>query len=151
MKINEGKLNAAGMTFAIVVSRFNRLFSQQLLDGAIDRLHRHGAEEDDISVTWVPGSFEIPLVAQKKAKKVDAVICLGAVVRGETPHFDFVASEAAKGVAQVSLKTEKPVIFGLITTDTIEQAIERSGTKAGNKGADAAEAAIEMVDVMQQV
>ncbi len=151
MKVNEGNLNADGLEFAIVVSRFNRLFSQQLLDGALDSLLRHGADEENISVTWVPGSFEIPLAASRAAESADAVICLGALVRGETPHFDYVAAEAAKGIAQTSLKTQKPVIFGLITTDTLEQAIERSGTKAGNKGADAAEAAIEMADVMRQL
>ncbi len=150
MKINEGSLNAEGLKFALVVGRFNEMFSQQLLQGALDKLRRHGADDDDISVTWVPGGFEVPLMAQKVADTVDAVICLGAVVRGDTPHFDFVASEVAKGVAKVSLDVEVPVIFGVITTDTIEQAIERSGTKAGNKGADAAEAAIEMADLMRQ-
>ena len=146
----EGLLNAKGKKFALVVSRFNEFISNKLVDGAIDCLVRHGADEKSISVTWVPGSFEIPLVAMKIAagSKVDAVICLGAIIRGNTPHFEYVAGEAAKGIAQASLQTGKPVIFGVITSDTIEQAIERAGTKAGNKGWDAALGAIEMADLM---
>ncbi len=151
MKVNEGSLSAEGLKFAVVIGRFNELFSRQLLNGALDRLKRHGASESDIEVTWVPGSFEIPLAAKKATAGADAVICLGAVVRGDTPHFDYVAAEVSKGVAKVSLDAEKPVIFGVITTDTLEQAIERSGTKAGNKGAEAAEAAIEMANVMQKI
>jgi len=146
----EGLLNAKGRKFALVVSRFNEFISNKLVDGAIDCLVRHGADEKSISVTWVPGSFEIPLVAMKiaAADKVDAVICLGAIIRGSTPHFEYVAGEAAKGIAQASLQTGKPVIFGVITSDTIEQAIERAGTKSGNKGWDAALGAIEMADLM---
>jgi len=151
MKINHGNLNAEGLKFAIIVGRFNEMFSKQLLNGALDKLQRHGASDDNIEVTWVPGSFEIPLLAQKVAPSVDAVICLGAVVRGDTPHFDYVAGEVAKGVAKTSLDTETPVIFGVITTDTIEQAIERSGTKAGNKGAEAAESAIETANVIREL
>jgi 6,7-dimethyl-8-ribityllumazine synthase len=149
----EGLLNAKGKKFALVVSRFNEFISNKLVDGAIDCLVRHGADEKSISVTWVPGSFEIPLVAMKIAagSKVDAVICLGAIIRGNTPHFEYVASEAAKGIAQASLQTGKPVIFGVITSDTIEQAIERAGTKSGNKGWDAALGAIEMADLMGKI
>lgn len=150
MKTIEGKLNASGKKFAIVAGRFNEFISRKLLDGALDCLIRHQASEDDVTVTWVPGSFEIPLVAKTMArsKKFDAVICLGAVIRGATPHFDFVASEVAKGVAAVALENELPVIFGVITADSIEQAIERAGTKAGNKGWDAALAAIEMANLL---
>lgn len=149
----EGKLTAKGKKFAIVIGRFNELISTKLLDGALDCLLRHEADEKDVSVIWAPGSFEIPLVANKVAssKKYDAVICLGAIIRGGTPHFEYVASEASKGVAQVSLSTGLPVIFGIITSDTIEQAIERAGTKSGNKGWDAALAAIEMVDLMGKI
>ncbi len=153
IKTYEGKLTAQGLKFGIVVSRFNEFFSSKLLDGALDSLKRHGAEEEDIEIVWVPGSFEIPVMAKKLAEKgrFDAVICLGAVIRGATPHFDYVASEVAKGIAQTSLQTGLPVIFGVITVDTLEQAIERSGTKAGNKGADAAESAIEMANLMKQI
>lgn len=149
----EGKLTARGKKFAIVIGRFNELISNKLLDGALDCLLRHEADDKDVSVIWAPGSFEIPLVAKKVAssKKYNAVICLGAIIRGGTPHFEYVASEAAKGVAQVSLTTGLPVIFGIITADTIEQAIERAGTKAGNKGWDAALAAIEMADLMEKI
>lgn len=149
----EGLLNAKGKKFALVVSRFNEFISNKLVDGAIDCLVRHGADEKNISITWVPGSFEIPLVALKTAAgaKVDAVICLGAIIRGNTPHFEYVASEASKGIAQASLQTGKPVIFGVITSDTIEQAIERAGTKSGNKGWDAALSAIEMADLMNKI
>jgi len=149
----EGLLNAKGKKFALVVSRFNEFISNKLVEGAIDCLVRHGAEEKNISITWVPGSFEIPLVAMKVAEnsKADAVICLGAIIRGNTPHFEYVASEASKGIAQAALQTGKPVIFGVITSDTIEQAIERAGTKSGNKGWDAAMSAIEMADLMNKI
>ncbi len=149
MKTFEGKLIAREYRFAIVVSRFNEFISGHLLTGAIDCLKRHEAKEEAIDVIWVPGSFEIPLVALKAAqsKRYDAVICLGAVIRGSTPHFDYVAAEVAKGVAGVGLETGIPVIFGVITSDTLEQAIERAGSKAGNKGWQAAASAIEMADL----
>ncbi len=149
----EGKLIAENASFAIVVSRFNAFISEKLLDGALDALRRHGADTDRVTVVWCPGAFEIPLVARKLAEKgaYDAVICLGAVIRGATSHYDFVAGEAAKGVSHASLTTGVPVIFGILTTDTIEQAIERAGTKAGNKGADAALAAVEMVNLLRQL
>ncbi|PKP50502.1 MAG: 6,7-dimethyl-8-ribityllumazine synthase [Bacteroidetes bacterium HGW-Bacteroidetes-11] len=151
MKIIEGKLNAKGLKFGIVVGRFNEFISSKLLGGAIDALKRHDASDTDIEVAWAPGSYEIPFVAKKMAKsgKYDAIICLGAVIRGATPHFDVVANEVAKGVAMVGLETEIPVIFGVLTTDSIEQAIERAGTKSGNKGFDAAMAAIEMANLMK--
>lgn len=147
-----GQLIAEGKKFGIVLARFNEFISGKLLEGAIDALTRHGADENAIEVVWVPGAFEIPFTAQLMAKsgKYDAIICLGAVIRGSTPHFDYVASEAAKGVAMVGLQTGVPVIFGVLTTDTIEQAIERAGTKAGNKGFDAAVAAIEMANLKEQ-
>ncbi|MCB2220653.1 MAG: 6,7-dimethyl-8-ribityllumazine synthase [Bacteroidetes bacterium] len=153
MKVIEGKLNAKGLKFGLVVGRFNEFISSKLLGGAMDALRRHDANEEDIEMVWAPGSYEIPLLAKKMAKsgKYDAVICLGAVIRGATPHFDFVANEVAKGIAQVSLETEVPVIFGVLTTDNIEQAIERAGTKSGNKGFDAAMAAIEMGTLMKEV
>jgi 6,7-dimethyl-8-ribityllumazine synthase len=153
MKVVEGKLNAKGLKFGIVVGRFNEFISSKLLGGAIDALKRHEAGEDDIDMVWAPGSYEIPLLAKKMAKsgKYDAVICLGAVIRGATPHFDFVANEVAKGVAMVGLETEVPVIFGVLTTDSIEQAIERAGTKSGNKGFDAGMAAIEMANLMKNL
>ncbi len=153
VKTLEGKLQAQGMRFACVVGRFNDFISGKLLEGALDALKRHGAEEQDITVAWVPGAFEIPLTAGKLAAsgKYDAVITLGAVIRGSTPHFDYVAAEVSKGVAAVGLESGLPVIFGVLTTDTIEQAIERAGTKAGNKGAAAALAAIEMVDLLRKV
>ena len=152
-KMLEGLLQAKGMKFALVVGRFNDFIGSKLMEGAMDTLRRHGASEDDITVAWVPGSFEIPLAASKLAVsgKFDAVITLGAVIRGATPHFDYVAAEVSKGVAQVGLNSGVPVIFGVLTTDTIEQAIERAGTKAGNKGADAALAAIEMVDLLRKI
>ncbi|MEA1962510.1 MAG: 6,7-dimethyl-8-ribityllumazine synthase, partial [Bacillota bacterium] len=138
--------------FGIVVARFNEFITNKLLSGCIDTLQRHGIDSENIDVTWVPGCFEIPLVAQKMAaKQYDAVICLGAVIRGATPHFEYVSSEVSKGVAQVGLQTGKPVIFGVITSDTIEQAIERAGTKAGNKGADAALSAIEMANLLSSL
>lgn len=152
-EVIQGHLSAKGKKFGIVVSRFNEFISSQLLGGAEDCLTRHGADSKDITAAWVPGSFEIPLIAKKMAasKKYDAVICLGAVIRGATPHFDFVASEVSKGVAHVTLETSVPVIFGVITSDSIEQAIERAGTKAGNKGWDAALSAIEMADLMGKI
>ncbi|MGB5849908.1 MAG: 6,7-dimethyl-8-ribityllumazine synthase [Ignavibacteriaceae bacterium] len=149
-KIIEGKLTAKGKKFGIVISRFNELISSQLFSGAQDCLIRHECKQDDITAAWVPGSFEIPLVAKKMAQSsnYDAVICLGAVIRGGTPHFDYISAEVSKGVAQVGLEAGLPVIFGIITADTIEQALERAGTKAGNKGWDAALSAIEMVNLM---
>ncbi|MDZ4132025.1 MAG: 6,7-dimethyl-8-ribityllumazine synthase [Dethiobacteria bacterium] len=149
MKTFEGKLIAREYSFAIIVSRFNEFISGHLLSGAIDCLNRHEAKEDAIDLIWVPGAFEIPLAAMKAAssKRYDAVICLGAVIRGATPHFDYVASEVSKGIASVGLQTGVPVIFGVITSDTLEQAIERAGSKAGNKGWEAAVAAIEMADL----
>jgi 6,7-dimethyl-8-ribityllumazine synthase len=146
----EGKLNAEGKRFALVAGRFNELITKKLLEGALDCLVRHNASSDDITIIWVPGSFEIPLVAQRAAmsKRYDAVICLGAVIRGGTPHFDYVAAEVSKGIATVALDTGVPVIFGVLTTDTIDQAIERAGAKSGNKGWSAAMSAIEMVDVL---
>lgn len=153
MKTYEGKLIARDYKFAVIVGRFNEFISGHLLSGALDCLKRHEAEEDNIEIIWVPGSFEIPLVAQKAAasKRYDAVICLGAVIRGATPHFDYVASEVAKGIASVGLDTGVPVIFGVITSDTLEQAIERAGSKAGNKGWQAAASAIEMADLSKQL
>jgi 6,7-dimethyl-8-ribityllumazine synthase len=150
LKTHEGDLSASGKRFALIVSRFNEFFANRLLNGAEDCLIRHGAAPEDVEVFRVPGSFELPLVAKKVAQtgKFQAVVCLGAVVRGQTPHFDFVASEAAKGVARVGLDTEVPVIFGVITTDTIEQAVDRSGARAGNRGAEAALAAIEMANLL---
>ncbi len=151
IKTNEGKLIAGGLNFGIVVGRFNEFISSKLLGGAIDALLRHGTEESNIEISWVPGAFEIPLAASKMAasKKFDAVICVGAVIRGSTPHFDYVSSEVSKGIAKVSLDSGLPVIFGVLTTDTIEQAIERAGTKAGNKGYDAAVTAIEMANLLK--
>lgn len=153
MKTYEGKLISSNLKFGIIVGRFNEFIGGKLLSGAIDALKRHGANEDDIEITWVPGAFEIPLIAKKMAKsnKYDAVICLGAVIRGSTPHFDYVSSEVSKGIAGVSLDTEIPVIFGVLTTDTIEQAIERAGTKAGNKGYEAAVTAIEMANLLKEL
>lgn len=153
MKIIEGNLTAKNKKFGIVVSRFNELISTQLLSGAQDCLLRHECKNDNITVAWVPGSFEIPLVAKKMAQssKYDAIICLGAVIRGGTPHFEYIASEVSKGVANVGLETGVPVIFGILTTDTIEQALERAGIKAGNKGWDAALSAIEMVNLLTKL
>jgi 6,7-dimethyl-8-ribityllumazine synthase len=147
----EGKLLAEGIRFGIVASRFNDLITRRLLSGALDALERHGASEDQIDIAWVPGGFEIPLVARRMAAsgQYDAVICLGAIIRGATPHFDYVASESAKGVAQVSLQTGLPVIYGIVTADSIEQAIERAGTKSGNRGSDAALSAIEMANLLR--
>lgn len=150
-KIYEGKLLANDYKFGIVVGRFNEFITNKLLGGALDALKRHGADESNIEVAWVPGAFEIPLVAQAMARsgKYQAVICLGAVIRGGTPHFDYVCAEVSKGIAKVSLDTGLPTIFGIITADTIDQAIERAGTKAGNKGWDAAVTGIEMVNLLE--
>ena len=152
MKVLEGNLVGEGLKFGIVAGRFNDFIVSKLIDGAFDGLKRHGVNDEDIELTLVPGAFEIPLVAKKMAKsdKYDAVICLGAVIKGSTPHFDYVCAEVSKGVASVSLEYEKPVIFGVITTNSIEEAIERAGTKAGNKGFDAAISAIEMANVIKQ-
>jgi 6,7-dimethyl-8-ribityllumazine synthase len=153
MKKYEGELQAKGLRFAIIVSRFNDFITNKLLDGAVDALLRHGATEQNIEIVKVPGSFEIPLTAKKIAKKktYDAIICLGTIIRGATPHFEYIASEAAKGIATVSLETEIPVTFGVITADTIEQAVERAGTKSGNKGWDAAIVAIEMAQLLKKL
>ena len=153
MKVVKGNLIAKGLKFAIVVSRFNDFLSSRLLSGAEEALIQHGANEKDLSVFWVPGSFEIPPLAQKlaKSKKYDAVICLGAIIRGDTPHFDYISNEVAKGVAQVAMSENVPCIFGIITADTLEQAIDRAGTKSGNKGRDAAVSAIEMADLYGKV
>ena len=152
MKLLEGNLVGKGLKFGIVAGRFNDFIVSKLVDGAIDGLKRHGVNEDDIELSLVPGAFEIPLIAKKmvKSNKYDAVICLGAVIKGSTPHFDYVCAEASKGIASVSLEYEKPVIFGVITTNSIEEAIERAGTKAGNKGYDAAISAIEMANILKQ-
>ncbi|MDI1472691.1 MAG: 6,7-dimethyl-8-ribityllumazine synthase [Thermodesulfovibrio sp.] len=153
MRIIEGKLQAKGLKFGIVVSRFNEFITSKLLEGALDALIRHGANEEDIEIVRVPGSFEIPLIAKKLALsgKYNAIICLGTLVRGATPHFDYIAAEVSKGIALVSLETGIPVSFGVITTENIEQAIERAGSKSGNKGWDAAMAAIEMARVIEQI
>ena len=152
-KIIEGKINAKGMRFGLVASRFNDFICSRLIDGAVDALSRSGADAKDIEIVKVPGAFEIPLAAKKMAKsgRYDAVICLGAVIRGATPHFEYISAEVSKGIAAVGLETEVPVIFGVITTDSLEQAIERAGSKSGNKGWDAALAAIEMVDLFKKV
>ena len=148
----EGKLDATGLCFAVIVGRFNSFITERLLEGAVDALVRHGAERERITVVRVPGAFEIPLAAQQlvKNRDFDAVICLGAIIRGATPHFDLVASEVTKGIAQVSLAREVPIAFGVVTTDSIEQAVERAGTKAGNKGFDAAMTAIEMANLIRR-
>ena len=153
MKVLEGKLVAGKGKFAIVGARFNEFIVSKLISGAEDTLVRHGVDTDDITLVWVPGAFEIPLAAQKLAQsgKYDAVICLGAVIRGSTSHYDYVCAEVSKGVASVSLDSDVPVAFGVLTTDTIEQAIERAGTKAGNKGFDAAVTAIEMANLLKQI
>ncbi len=152
MKVQEGNLLGSGKKFAIIGSRFNEFITSKLLSGAIDTLRRHETNEDDIDVAWVPGAFEIPVVAKKLAQtgKYDAVICLGAVIRGSTTHYDYVCNEVSKGVAQVGMSTGVPTIFGVVTTENIEQAIERAGTKAGNKGYDCAMGAIEMVNLIDQ-
>ncbi|MDN5326784.1 MAG: 6,7-dimethyl-8-ribityllumazine synthase [Moorella sp. (in: firmicutes)] len=150
--IMEGQLEGRGLKFGIVVSRFNEFITSRLLEGALDALNRHGADPGAIDIAWVPGAFEIPLTAQKMAARgYDAVICLGAVIRGATPHFEYVAAEVTKGIAQVSLSSGVPVIYGLITADNIEQAIERAGTKAGNKGFDAAMTAMEMANLFKKM
>jgi len=153
MQIIEGKLHGESAKIGIVVSRFNEFINRKLLDGALDCLRRHGVDDGRIDVAWVPGSFEIPLTAHRLAStgRYDAIIALGAVIRGATPHFDYVAAEVSKGVAQVALQTKLPVIYGVLTTDSIEQAIERAGTKSGNKGWDAALSALEMVDLLRQL
>ncbi len=149
----EGNLIAKGKKFGIIASRFNDFITKELVSGCLDMLTRHGANNEDLSITWVPGAFEVPLLAQRlaKSKSYDALICLGTIIRGSTPHFEYIASEVAKGIAKVSLDTGLPVIFGIITADTIEQAIERAGTKEGNKGRDAALSAIEMVNLLTQL
>jgi len=149
----EGKISAEGYRFGLIVSRFNDFISSKLVEGAVDALKRHGATEEQLLLVKVPGAFEIPLAAKKLAEsgKVDAVICLGAVIRGSTPHFDYVAAEVSKGIAVVALDTKVPVAFGVLTTDNLEQAIERAGTKSGNKGWDAAVAAMEMVNLFKQL
>lgn len=153
MKIIQGDLQATGLKFGIVVGRFNDFITGRLLEGAVDALVRHGAKEDDIDIAKVPGAFEIPLVAKKMAAKgaYDAIICLGAVIRGATPHFDYVASEVSKGVASASMESGVPISFGVLTTDTIEQAVERAGTKSGNKGWDSAISAIEMAQLLRKI
>ena len=153
MKIIEGKLNAESIKVAMIVSRFNEFINSKLMDGAVDCLVRHGAEKDNMDIYWVPGAFEIPLTAKKIADtgKYDAVICLGTVIRGATPHFDYVSAEVSKGIANVSLQTGIPVLFGVLTTDSIEQAIERAGTKVGNKGWDAALSCIEMINLYKEI
>lgn len=153
MKTLEGKLIGSGLKFGLVAARFNEFIVSKLVSGAEDLLVRHGVDPEDITLAWVPGAFEIPLIAQQMAAsgRYDAVICLGAVIRGSTSHYDHVCAEVSKGVAQAGLSTGRPVIFGVVTTDTLEQAIERAGTKAGNKGADAAAAAIEMANLSRQL
>ena len=153
MKIIQGNLIAQNLKFAIVASRFNDFITGKLLDGVVDAILRHGGNKESIDVIWVPGAFEIPLAAKKIAKsnRFDAIICIGAVIRGSTPHFDYVSSEVSKGIAKVSLESEVPVIFGVLTTDNIEQAIERAGTKSGNKGYYAAVSAIEMANLIKQI
>jgi len=153
VRTHVGKLIGTGLKVAVVVSRFNEFITSKLLSGAEDALLRHGVSEGDVDVIWVPGSFEIPLGAQKLAAsgKYDAVVCLGAVIRGQTPHFEYIAAQVAKGVAQVAMQTGVPTIFGVITSDTLEQAVERAGTKSGNKGADAALSAIEMANLFKEL
>ena len=151
--ILEGKVDGSGKHFGIVVSRFNSFVSERLLEGCLDCLHRHGVRDEDVTIARVPGSFEIPLIAKKLVERggLDAVIAVGAVIRGATPHFDYVAGESAKGVAMVTLDTGVPIVYGIVTADTIEQAVERAGTKAGNKGWDAAMAAMELVNLIKQM
>lgn len=153
MKVYEGKLVSEGLKFGVIVARFNEFIGGKLLSGALDGLKRHGALEEEVEIAWVPGAFEIPLVAKKMAKsgKYDAVICLGAVIRGATSHYEYVSGEVTKGIASVTLETGVPVIFGVLTTENIEQAIERAGTKAGNKGYDAAVTAIEMANLLKEI
>ena len=153
MKTVEGKITGKGLKVAVVVSRFNEFITNKLLGGAVDCLTRHDCKEENITVAWVPGAFEIPMVAKKLAmsKKYDAVICLGAVIRGATPHFDYVCAECAKGIAQVGMESSVPVTFGVLTTENIQQAVERAGSKSGNKGVDAAMAAMEMANLMKEI
>jgi len=153
VKVIEGQLTAKGKKFAIVASRFNDFITKKLLEGALDAINRHSGDEKQVEVVWVPGSFEIPVIANKLAKsnKFDAIICLGTIIRGSTPHFDYIAGEVTKGIANIGLATGVPVSFGIITADSLEQAIERAGTKQGNKGADAALSAIEMANVIAQI
>ncbi len=153
-KVYEGQLIAKGKKFGIVAARFNEFITSKLLEGALDALKRHGVKDDEIEIVWVPGAFEIPYAAQRMVdgkKKYDAVICVGAVIRGSTPHFEYISAEVTKGIAQAGLKSGVPVIYGVITPDTLEQAIERAGTKAGNKGFQAAMSAIEMVNLFEQI
>ncbi len=152
-KTYEGQLTAKGLKFGIVASRFNEFITRKMLDGALDALKRHGSDDGAVEIAWVPGAFEIPFVARKMAAagKYDAVICIGAVIRGSTPHFDYIAAEVTKGIAQAGMATGVPVVYGVITTDTIEQAIERAGAKSGNKGFDAAETAIEMANLLRSM
>lgn len=153
MKVIEGQLTTNNEKFCIVISRFNEFIGSKLLSGAIDELKRHGVAEDNIEVVWTPGAFEVPLVAKRCAKsgKYNAIITLGAIIKGSTSHYDYVCAELSKGIAQVGLETEVPVLFGVLTTENIEQAIERAGTKAGNKGSDAAKAAIEMANLLKEI
>lgn len=153
VNVFEGKLSGEGIKFGIVVSRFNSFITERLQDGAIDALVRHGVKENDIDIAKVPGAFEIPFVARQmaKSKKVNAIICLGTIIRGDTPHFEYIAAEVSKGIAAVAMESDIPVIFGILTTESIEQAIERAGTKAGNKGWDAALSGLEMVNLYNQV
>ena len=153
VKVLEGELTGKGLCFGVVISRFNEFISQKLLEGALDCLLRHQVKKQDIEIAWVPGSFEIPIIAQKMAEsgKYNAVICLGTLIRGSTSHFDYIASQVSKGIAHIGLKYGIPVLFGVITTDTIEQAIERAGTKVGNKGFNTAQAAIEMVNLCKKI
>lgn len=153
MKIYEGSMVSKKMKVGIICARFNEFIVSKLLGGALDGLKRHGVEEEDIEIAWVPGAFEIPLIASKmaKSKKYDAVICLGAVIRGSTTHYDYVCSEVTKGIAHVTLQSDIPVMFGVLTTENIEQAIERAGTKAGNKGYDCALSAVEMVNLINEI
>ena len=152
-KVHEGKLNAQGKRFALVVSRFNDLVTTRLLDGALDCLQRHGAADEDIEVAWVPGAFELPVVAQKMAQtgRFDVVTCLGCIVRSDTPHFDYVAGESSKGIARVGLDTGVPITFGVITADTVDQAVQRAGVKSGNRGWDAGMNAVEMASLMAAI
>ena len=152
-KVHEGQLDATGRKFGIVVSRFNDLVTTRLLGGALDCIKRHGGDEDDIEIAWVPGAFELPIAANKLAatERFDVVMCLGAIIRSDTPHFDYVAGESAKGIARVGLDTGVPVIFGVITADTVDQAVQRAGVKAGNRGWDAAMNAVEMASLMSEL
>lgn len=149
----QGRMDATGKKIGIVVARFNEFITAKLVDGTLDILLRHGVADNNIDIVWVPGSFEIPVVAEKmaKSKKYDAVICLGCIIKGGTPHFEYIATEVSKGVAIVAMESPIPVIFGVLTTETVEQAIERAGTKSGNKGADAAQAAVEMINLFTQI